>query len=150
MCIAMKKLLCAFAVAIVSLTAVSAQDYNWGVGVRLGGYQGGASVKYKLNSYNALEGIFSIPWDNGFLATVLYQRYVPVIAQGFNFYYGAGAHVGGWDKKFSLGIDGMIGLEYKIRNAPLALSLDYKPAFNIIEKSRFLFSDFALGIRVTF
>lgn len=146
----MKKLILLAAFAVASLTAVSAQDYNWGVGVRLGGEMGGASVKYKFNSVNALEGILATPWKNGFMLTALYERYIPVIGKGFHFYYGAGAHVGSWAKKFALGVDGIVGLEYKLSNVPLAFSLDYKPNFNIVQKSKFYLADLALGIRVTF
>ena len=146
----MKKLVLLIAFAIASFTAASAQDYNWGVGVRLGGDTGGASGKYKFNAVNAFEGILATPWKNGFTLTALYQRYIPVIGNGFHFYYGVGAHVGSWARKFALGVDGIIGLEYKLRDVPLAFSLDYKPAFNIIEKPKFYFADLALGIRVTF
>ena len=146
----MKKLVLLAAFAIASFSIASAQDYNWGVGVRLGGEMGGASVKYKFNSVNALEGILATPWKNGFALTALYERYIPVIGNGCHFYYGAGAHVGSWARRFSLGVDGIIGLEYKLRDVPLAFSLDYKPNFNIIEKPRFYLADIALGIRVTF
>lgn len=146
----MKKIVCCLAIAIASLTVVSAQDYNWGVGVRLGGETGGASVKYKFNSVSTIEGILGAYWSNGFTVTALYERYVPVIGQGFHFYYGGGAHIGSWKKDFSLGIDGIIGLEYKIKSTPLAFSLDYKPALNLFEKTKFQWADIALGIRVTF
>ena len=146
----MKKLICLLVFAAVSLSVASAQDYNWGVGVRIGGEMGGASVKYKFNTANALEGIMAAPWKNGFLFTVLYERYIPVIDKGFHFYYGAGAHLGDWQKKFTFGVDGIIGLEYKFKEVPLALSLDYKPVLNFIGKKTFKMADIALGIRVTF
>ncbi len=146
----MKKSVLMIVFAIASFTVASAQDYNWGVGVRLGGETGGASVKYKFNSVNALEGIFSTPWKSGLMFTALYERYIPVIDRGFHFYYGAGAHVGDLARKFAFGVDGIIGLEYKLLNVPLAFSLDYKPNFNIVEKARFYPADIALGIRVAF
>ena len=146
----MKKIVCLLAFAIASFSVVSAQDYNWGVGVRIGGGTGGASVKYKFNTANAIEGIMSAYWTNGFVVTALYERYVPVLGRGFHFYYGAGAHIGSWKKNFAFGVDGIIGLEYKFKDVPLALSLDYKPALNLFEKTKFQWADIALGIRVTF
>lgn len=146
----MKKLFCLIAVAFLTLTTVSAQDYKWAAGIRTGGETIGLSVKYSLDGVNALEGIFAMPWDNGFTATVLYERHIPVITDGFHFYYGAGGHIGGWDHRFSLGIDGIIGLEYKVSAIPLAFSLDYKPVFNIADKTKFYMADIALGIRITF
>lgn len=146
----MKKFVCLFAIAIASLSAASAQDYNWGVGVRIGGDLAGVTAKYKFNSSHAVEAIFASPWEGGLTLTALYERHIPVIDQGFNFYYGAGAHSGRIDKKFAFGIDGIIGLEYKLRDLPLVFSVDYKPMFNIIDKTKFRMADIAVGIKVAF
>lgn len=146
----MKKLVCLIVLAIASMSAAPAQDYNWGVGVRIGGDMGGAAVKYKFNSSDAIEGIFASPWKGGLTLTALYERHVPIIDQGFNFYYGAGAHTGKRAKKFAFGVDGIIGLEYKLRDLPLVFSVDYKPMFNIVEKSKFYLADIAIGIKVAF
>ena len=78
---------------------------------------------------------------------------IPVIGEGFEFYYGAGANLGSWDYddgEFTFGVNGIIGLEYKIRELPLAFSLDYKPNLNVIGKTGFHAADFGLGIRVAF
>ena len=75
------------------------------------------------------------------------------IGEGFEFYYGAGANLGSWDYddgEFTFGVNGIIGLEYKIRELPLAFSLDYKPNLNVIGKTGFHAADFGLGIRVAF
>ena len=147
----MKKLICLFVVAIASLTAVSAQqDYNWGVGIRFGGDLGGVTVKHKFNATDAFEAIVAMPWKDGVILTVLYQRHIPVIDHGFHLYYGAGGHVGALGKNFALGIDGIVGLEYKMPDLPLLFSIDYKPSFNIIRTSGFWMRDIALGIKVAF
>ena len=146
----MKKLIFMIAIAAASLGVAQAQDYNWGVGVRLGGDTGGVSVKHKMNASSGLEFLGSAYWDSGFMLTGLYERYVPVIGKGFNLYYGAGAHLGSFSETFLLGADGILGLEYKFDRAPIALSLDWKPALNIVETFDFWAADFALGVRVTF
>ncbi len=146
----MKKLFAILTITMLSLSIASAQDYKWAVGARFGGEMGGATVKYNLDGVNALEGMLASPWNDGFVGTVLYERHIPVIAEGFHFYYGGGGHIGEWHHKFSIGVDGIIGLEYRIINAPLALSLDYKPVFNIAEKPKFYMADIALGVKVTF
>ncbi len=146
----MKKLICMAAVAFMAVSAASAQDYKWAVGARFGGELVGGTVKYNIDGVNSLEAMLATPWDDGFLATVLYERHIPVIDQGFHFYYGAGGHIGEWKNDFAIGIDGIIGLEYKIRSIPLALSLDYKPIFNIAEDTEFYMADIALGFKVTF
>ena len=146
----MKRLICFFAAALFSVTVLSAQDYNWAVGVRGGGEMSGLSVKHKFNASSAIEGILSMPYSSGFVVTGIYERHIPVIDDGFNFYYGAGAHVGKWRHRFALGADGIIGLEYILPTIPLGFSVDYKPVFNIIEKTKFYFLDFALGVKVLF
>ena len=148
----MKKILLLVAM-VFAINTGFAQDYNWAVGVRAAGYSSGLSVKHKMNASSAIEGILSIPYDNGFLITGLYEKYVPVISNGFNFYYGGGAHIGSLthsDDNFRLGIDGVVGLEYKIPEVPIAFSLDYKPAFDIITDAEFHFTDFGLSVKYVF
>ena len=146
----MKKLFCIISAAILSLSIASAQEYPWAIGIRGGAATGGLTVKYSIDGVNAIEGMLSGMWDNGFLVTALYERHIPVISQGFHFYYGAGGHLGSWKDDFAIGVDGVIGLEYKIPSIPLALSLDYKPLFNIASDTKFILDDFGLGIKVTF
>ncbi len=146
----MKKFFCLVAMVFLTVSAVSAQDYKWAVGARFGGELGGATVKYNIDGVNALEAILATPWDNGFLATVLYERNIPVIAEGFHMYYGGGGHIGDWSKKFAIGVDGILGLEYRIKDIPLAVSVDYKPVFNIGSRTKFYMADIAMGVKVTF
>lgn len=146
----MKKAIIFIAATLLTITAVSAQNYKWAGGVRIGGDQVGATVKHKFNSSSAVEAIFSYPWDNGFNITGLYERHIPVISQGFNFYYGFGGHIGSWDHDFAIGVDGIVGLEYKLPMAPIAFSVDYKPTFNIASHTHFYMADIALGIKYTF
>lgn len=146
----MRKIFGLLLMAVMAASVASAQDYKWAVGARFGGEMGGGTVKYNIDGVNALEAMLASPWDDGFIATVLYERHIPVIAEGFHFYYGGGGHIGGWHHKFAFGVDGIIGLEYRIKDAPLAISADYKPVFNIAEKTKFYMADIAFGIKVTF
>ncbi|MCD8171931.1 MAG: hypothetical protein LUD76_00445 [Alistipes sp.] len=146
----MKKFAFTLFALLVMAGAASAQNYKWAGGVRAGGETVGFTVKHKFDSANGLEGILSYPWKNGFTATVLYERHIPVIGEGFEFYYGLGGHTGSWNHRFSLGVDVIAGLEFQIPAVPLALSLDYKPAFNIVKKTKFYMADIALGVKYTF
>lgn len=146
----MKKLIVLCAMVVASMGTAKAQDYNLGVGWRLGGATGGLSVKHKFSAATGVEGLFSAYWRDGFNITGLYERYVPVIGRGWNLYYGGGAHIGQWKDKFALGIDGIAGLEYHFPHTPIALSVDWKPALNLVERSEFIGSDFALAVRITF
>lgn len=146
----MKKIILLATLALLSASAVSAQNYKWAAGVRIGGEMSGLTVKHKFSAANAIEGILAFPWDNGFLVTALYERHMPVISDGFNFYYGGGGQLGSWSNDFSIGVAGVVGLEYQIPRIPLLLSLDYKPVLNIASDTRFYLADIGLGIKVSF
>lgn len=130
----------------------AAQDYNWAIGVRGGVTATGLTVKHNFDPANSVEAIVDLV--KGVNVYALYERNMPVITTGFNFYYGGGVNLGGWEKhgdnKFTAGINGVIGLEYKIQSIPLALSIDYKPNVNFCGASGFHGADFGLGIKVTF
>ena len=148
----MKKIILFFFVMAMTATALRAQDYNWGVGIRGGLRDSGLSVKGSLGGGNMLEGILG--FDRGTNVYLLYQRNVPLDGKGLNFYYGAGGNVGEWKKnghgKFTMGIDGVIGSEYKIDGAPIVLGIDYKPCLNFIGNTGFQWYDFGFNVRVVF
>lgn len=146
----MKKTIGIIAALMICAGAVSAQNYKWGLGARVGGESVGFTVKHKFSPRKGMEGILSFPWDDGFIATALYQWHIPVITSGFAFYYGPGAHIGAWDDDFAIGVDFMAGLEYKISKIPLSLSLDYKPMFTIASDTKFHMADIAFSIRYVF
>lgn len=135
------------AALLVSTLAVSAQEYNWAVGVRAGGFSG--LTAKKNNGNNALE--FGASFSTvGLNVDGVYLWQQPVITDGFNLYYGAGAYVGLYNDAFALGAEGVVGLEYQIPNVPLAFSLDYRPAINVIPGVGFNFYNFGLGIKYCF
>ncbi len=147
----MKKIIVLLFVMVLASAKLSAQDYNWAIGVRGGVTMSGLSVKYNFDPANSIEGM--LDFAQGFNIVALYERHIPVITNGFRFYYGAGANLGAWhhhDDKFTLGIDGIVGLEYKISSIPLAFSLDYKPFLNFIGHTGFHAADFGLTIKVAF
>jgi hypothetical protein len=135
------------------------QTYQTALGLRLNG-GAGISVKHFLNDKAALEGILYTRW-RGLNITGLYSVHYPVFREpGFRVYFGAGAHVGFWNGRYNpwfddgdrdshavVGIDGQLGLEYTFKDIPLNLSLDWKPAINIIGYTGFWGSDAALSVR---
>ena len=137
---------------ILCAGAARAQDYNWGIGLRGGLRDSGITVKGVLNGSSAIEGILG--FDRGTNFYLLYERYVPLNGKGFNFYYGGGGNLGEWKKhghgKFTVGIDGVAGVEYKIDRVPIALGIDYKPCLNFIGNTGFIWYDFGLHVRVVF
>jgi len=133
-----------------------AEEYETGIGVRLGGVLQGITVKHFLNTNSALEGILSFS-HHSFIITCLYEKQLPVSsAAGLYWLYGAGAHIGfynGEDDYYKyirrgsryyyyddvgsttiMGIDLIIGMEYKFPKAPITIGLDLKPAFDFINE----------------
>jgi hypothetical protein len=82
--------------------------------------------------------------------------------EGLRWYLGGGAHIGigndNWRKigstateqGFTMGLDGVLGIDYKIKGAPLNLSFDWQPSFNLIGDTNFEAGWGGLGIRYTF
>ncbi len=156
----MKKLMFILLIALLAAAGANAQDYNTGIGLR-GGAWNGLTVKHFMNGKAAIEGLFDSRW-HGFNLTGLYE----IHNQAFNterlkWYYGAGAHIGFYDadnKKWGnntgsysiVGIDGILGLEYSFKEIPINLSLDWKPTFNLIGYSGFWGDGGAISIRYIF
>ena len=169
----MKKLftLLTLAICLFALkpSQATAQSYNTAIGIRLG-YHYGLSVKHFMKSNMALEGIFSTRgygnkhWDHfGWnLTGLLKWQNQFATAKGLSWYAGIGAHIGRWhaahyDKRwndnayhFVFGLDGVLGLEFAIPSTPIALSLDWKPAFDMVGGSHFIGDGFALTFRFGF
>ncbi len=154
----MKKI--AIIISFVLLAAgAQAQDYNTGIGLR-GGLSNGLTIKHFIKSNTAVEGILTSRW-NGFNITGLYELHQQAFSTpGLNFYYGIGGHIGSWndDKQDPtitgtqtvIGVDGIIGLEYNFAEVPFNISLDWKPAFNLVGYSNFWGDELALSIRFIF
>ncbi len=154
----MKRLFIIVLLALVGYT-VYGQDYNTAIGVR-GTFVSGLTVKHFIKEDTALEGILSFGrW--GMNLTGLYERHARAFdTEGLNWYYGAGAHLGNWNNDYPqlerrgefvvIGIDGVIGLEYKIQEIPITFSADYKPQLNFTGYPGFWGYGGALSIRYTF
>jgi len=147
-----KKIVLFFCAALLAPVVLNAQDYNWGIGLRGGAVASGITVKGMIGRANALEGI--VCFAHGVNIYGLYERNVPIDGKGFNFYYGGGGNIGTWKKKgkdkFTVGIDGILGLEYKIPEVPVAFGVDYKPTLNFIGHAGFKWYDFGIHARIVF
>lgn len=142
------------------LSTVIAQDYNTGIGLR-GGWFNGVTVKHFIGDNKALEGIVSTRWS-GLNVTLLYEIHNNAFGvDRLNWYYGGGGHIGFWDGKnvkwssknqpyTVIGIDGILGLEYNFKEIPINLSLDWKPSLNLIGYYGFWGDGGAFSIRFIF
>ena len=140
------------AALMVATLTVSAQDYNWAVGVR-GGALSVLTAKKNLGN-NAIEAGLSLG-THTINVDATYQWQQPIITDGFHLYYGVGGYAGLYAvenvSNLHLGAEGVLGLEYKIPGAPIALSVDYRPTFNILGGFGYSnFYNFGLGVKFCF
>lgn len=158
----MKKLLFTFVAAAalltINLTNANAQDYKNAIGGRFGSANG-ISFKTGLNNKAMLELIGNFRSSNNvdyLRLTALYEVYNPIGgAPGLNWYYGVGGTIGSYkvkhyEGKVYLGANGVLGLDYKFKDAPINLSLDWIPTLQLTPDTDFYSGDIGLGVRFTF
>ena len=130
--------------ALLFVFASNAQNnsssYKTAVGVKF--YPGALTVKHFVKETAALEGILYFS-NKGFRFTGLYELHYDLLqVEGLKWYIGPGAHIGFYNDKYYdgntfIGIDGILGIDYKIKGAPLNLSLDWNPSFEFGESAGF-------------
>lgn len=119
---------------------IGSTDYKNALGVKF--YPGGVSYKHFITDKNAVE-LIGYFYNRGTRITGLYEIHGDIEnAGGLKWYIGPGAHVGFYNNKYYggrsfVGVDGVVGLDYKIREAPINLSLDWQPSFEFGEGSGF-------------
>ena len=162
----MKKLLtllcCLSLFALVS-TDVKAQNYGTGLGLGIDfGDRAtlvGPSIRHHFSSNAAIQGEVLFGGNSTVIQGFL-QYNAPVKgAAGLDWYLGGGPKFQIYDKgRFdndnftAVYLVPMIGLDYKIQGAPLAVALDWRPNIYVGD-NRFLDSEvgrFGLGFRYTF
>ena len=137
-----------FLFIIISFISISSfgQNYMQAIGVR-GGTTSGITYRQKMDENKAYEGILTIR-DRGMIVTALRTKCTPRskdYSDNLFFCVGYGIH-GGFEytnryrfmvfgeliyptKKMTplLGVDGYLGMEYRIKELPFIFGLDYKP-----------------------
>jgi hypothetical protein len=149
----------------LTINASAQANYNTAVGLRIGGYENGITLKHFINSDTALEGIIGFR-PGVFVVTGLYEKHAVAFAEpSLTWFYGAGAHIGGISENryyraygkdryydnsgILLGADGILGLEWQIPELPVSTSLDLHPRIELA-RGPFLDLEAALTIRYTF
>lgn len=128
------------------------ETYDFAIGVKM--YPGAITLKKSIGDDKYLEGIAAF-WKRGVRTTVLYEVQAPLFdVDGLNWYYGGGAHAGFYNSKYYegttlLGIDGVLGIDFKIKGAPINLSIDWQPSFEFGNGSGFEGWG-GLGVRIAF
>lgn len=147
----MKILRIAVALAILSLAAVHTSQAQE-LGIRFGNALGNKSSV-------AIDGVFAlgkfsrihadVSFGNGVAVEALWDfLYRPIPDAPINWYVGAGPALY-LSSPFALGASGEVGLEYRFKDAPLAIGLDYRPTFVLIETTAFV-NSFGLNVRYVF
>ncbi len=149
------------AIFIVLCTTTKAQSYNessnytTAVGIK---FLNGAGISFKhfTNDKTAIEGV-GFFGSGGARITGLYEIHFDIESvEGLKWYLGPGAHIGFYKNIASignssfLGVDGVLGLDYKVKGAPLNLSLDWQPTFEFGLNRGFIGSWGGFGVRYTF
>lgn len=153
-----------FVVSVFFFIATQAQNrstnsysYKTALGVKVWD-GGGISLKHFFTGNNAGEFIGYF-WSRGVRITGLYEIHGNIgDAAGLKWYIGPGAHIGFYDyfkgnnhiDGVYFGVDGVIGLDYKFKGAPINISLDWQPSFEFGDFVGFVGSWGGLGIRYTF
>ncbi len=156
----MKQFSFSILLTLFAFLSTNAQDYKTGIGLR-GGFAQGVTIKHFVSETSAIEGIIASRWS-GLEITGLYETHgMAFQVDRLNWYAGFGGHVGFWNGKNArwgeegnsysvIGIDGILGLEYNFEEVPINISIDWKPAFNIIGYSGFWGDGAALSVRYIF
>ena len=139
---------------IGAATANAQSNYTTAIGVKF--YPGALSVKHFISNKNAVEGLAYF-YDRGFRITGLYEIHSNIESiDGLQWYVGPGVHFTSYNAKnfggVGVGIDGVLGLDYKVKSAPLNFSLDWQPSFelgNQVSNRGFIGNWGGLGIRFT-
>jgi len=160
----MQKLIVVLSFVFIAATS-SAQKmalgstYTTAVGLKY--YPVGITAKTFIKQNAAVEGLLSF-WNYGTRITGLYEIYGDINGvDGLKWYAGPGAHLGFWNNKWTdkfpdrdggvqFGVDGIVGLDYKIKNAPVDVSLDWQPSLNFVGYNYFEGGWGGIGIRYAF
>lgn len=143
-----------FIICVINTT--KAQDYGTSVGIRLGTFQNGLTVKHFIDDNAAVEGILGIG-SGAIVVTGLYQLHADAFnVDDLKWFYGFGAHVGGVSNNKNnvnngllLGADAILGLQWLIPEVPVLLTADLHPRLELLN-GQLLGIEPGLSIRYAF
>ncbi len=157
----MKKILFVSIFALMFSMFASAQVNPNAIGLRFGGGSlGGAEVSYQKGlGSNRLELDFGWGGNSNhsrmYLSGIFHWNWN--IVEGLNWYVGPGASIGYYQIKnvndyLGVAVGGQIGLEYDFNSlgAPILLSLDSRPMFDLLGDYEPFWWGVALAVRYTF
>jgi len=156
--IAVFTMLCCLQLQAQSVEVTPGSSYKQALGIK---FPLGVSVTYKkfVTNNNSFEGVATF-WKKGFRAAGFYEFnfYSFEDVPNLSWFVGPGVHAGAWREKYSkifdnkldIGIDGIIGFDYKFDNVPINVSVDWQPAVTVVGSAGFTPSYGGIGVRYTF
>lgn len=166
-----------FSILFIFLFATTqAQDYRNAAGLRFGKTDG-LNYKRFLTENGAIELLLGFGgYDNGMQIYTTYQWHYQIPAEftdNLFVYYGVGGHVGyinpykerryysndstivienEKNTSYTIGIDGVLGLEYRIYTIPMTVGMELKPYFEYygLRYAQFKFWDFGFTVKYIF
>jgi hypothetical protein len=135
------------------LSQANGSNYKTAVGVKF--YPTGVTLKTFVRPNAAFEAIGYF-WDKGTRITALYEYHYNLNDSGsLKWYIGPGVHIGFYkpahfDGGTSIGVDGVIGLDYKFPGIPVNISLDWQPSYEFGNFQGFSGNWGGVGLRIAF
>ena len=147
-------LLFCFAIGTQNVHAqAQGNTYKTAIGVKF--YPTGVTLKTFMRQNLAFEAIGYF-WERGSRITGLFEYHYNLSPSGsLKWYIGPGAHVGFYKQDFfnggtSVGIDGVLGLDYKFPGIPINVSLDWQPSYEFGNYAGFSGNWGGIGLRLAF
>ena len=146
----MRRIILSLTVLVGFALSVNAQE----LGVRFGNVTGGdvaLDAVFSAGEFSRIHANVSFGNDIVGIDALWDFSYKPfsVERETFYWYLGAGPFLGIGDD-FSLGVVGEIGMEYQFSGAPIALGIDWRPGFRLIDETDFTVDGFGLNLRYVF
>lgn len=129
-------------------TSAFSQEYKQAVGLRLG-YNLSLDYKMNLSESNSIIANVTLPWTfGGVLVGGYYNWNFDIGAvDGLGWYVGAGANLGLLGG-FYASVNAMAGIEYKLKDFPIAIAAEFTPGLTVTPRIGFGY-DTGLVIRYT-
>lgn len=109
------------------------ETYKTALGVKF--YPTSVTFKQAVAGQNAVEAIVAF-WEEGARYILLYEVHHRIEGiDGLRWYVGPGVHISDYYSGYYggnkyLGLDGVIGIDWKIKKTPFNVSLDWQPSFD--------------------
>lgn len=154
----MRKFLLLLIVLCCTTIIRSQSSYNRAIGLKA---PGGYSITYKqfLTDNNNAEAQLTL-WKKGYRVSALYEFnfYSFKNVDGLSWFVGPGVHLGFWkdtygkdyNSRADFGVDGIIGLDYKFKDIPINVSVDWQASITLVGSAGFSPSYGGLAVRYTF